>query len=253
MRVAIVMGVHNALDYAKRTLEQIMSTTEDVPLVIVDDCSDEEVSISLKHYAAGARLNTIYLYNPKQQLFTRTYNRGIRIAYQRWKPDLIVCVNSDLELKAGWLDWLIKGFANPSVGMVGYRDQFDPTIFSKKSYTEQKRPEYVTGHCLALRVKMLEEIGVFCETDITGRDSPELAPFKGQAHIGSDRILSWRANLAGWKTMYCNYPGCSHEAGKSWNHDLSWLSSFNLDPLWEPCDTLEEPKRYDDPSVCGAS
>lgn len=244
--IALVMGVHNAVEYADKVLLELDHLPQDVNFVVVDDASSPENAEHIRGMVHCFDMRQrIVLRNEKQQLFTRTYNRGIRYAYHNFHPEFIVCLNSDLDLKRGWLDWLIKGFVDPSVGMVGYRDNHDPDLFRKKSYTEQRRPEYVTGHCFGLRTKMLEEIGILCETDLTGRDSPELAPFKGQAHIGSDRILSWRANLAGWKTMYCNYPGCFHEGGKSWKHDLQWLTNFDLQPLWEPCDTLEEPVWYD--------
>jgi cellulose synthase/poly-beta-1,6-N-acetylglucosamine synthase-like glycosyltransferase len=95
---------------------------------------------------------------------------------------------------------------------------------------------------MLLRVEMLEQVGVFCETDTDGREDKALAHYHGQAHIGSERILCWKSMAAGWRTMYCNYPAVFHEAGKSWNHDLGWLNQFRLDPLWESCDTLDEPR-----------
>jgi GT2 family glycosyltransferase len=150
-------------------------------------------------------------------------------------------VNTDCDLRSGWLEALQSGLEDPQVGIVGYPEQPEAgEEWRRALYQEVHQPEYVTGHCLLLRMEMLEEIGVFCETDTTGRDIPELAHCHGQAHIGSDKMLSWRANAAGWKTLYCRYPGVYHEAGKSWGHRLDWLSEFRLESLWPACDTLEE-------------
>lgn len=68
----------------------------------------------------------------------------------------------------------------------------------------------VAGHCMLLRMQMLEEVGVLCETDTTGIQFPEFAQLGGQAHYGSDRMLCWRANRAGWKVLDCHCQLCDH-------------------------------------------
>lgn len=243
LTTAIVIPVHGAQAYIQRTLQAI----EDQglihsPLVIVDDCSDSDTAAFLQWYVLGCSDHrpVVYLRNERQQLFTRAVNRGIRYAYHApsWKPDYIAVVNSDVDLKPWWLRHLADALSrDDSLGLIGYTDSPET---KKAPVSKVKYPEYVTGHCLLLRVKMLEEIGVFCETDTDGRKSPELAGLKGLAHLGSDRILSWTANAAGWGTAYCNFQGLTHAAGKSWNHDLQWLANFDLQPLWQPCDTLNE-------------
>src|SRR5207247_1928710 len=98
----------------------------------------------------------------------------------------------------GWLAALRAGMQDPRVGLVGYCDRADG---QEPLLRELREPDYVGGHCLLLRLTMLEAIGIFCETDTNGSDSGDLAAFRGQAHYGSDRTLSWRANRAGWKTV----------------------------------------------------
>lgn len=242
MKTALVLPVHNALEYTTRTLNALSATLpEGVPVVIVDDASDSDTARLLQTYVLCR--NAFYLRNERQQLFTRTVNRGLRYLHHPPVYDAVAVVNSDCDLRPGWLDHLVQAMQiYPTLGMIGYRDQPDQAAFKKRSYTDVVFPGYVTGHCMLLRMKMLEQLGVFCETDLDGRDDPALKPFHGQAHIGSERILCWKSMAAGWHTMYCNYPVVFHEAGKSWNHDLGWLSQFRLDPLWEPCDTLDEPR-----------
>lgn len=250
LTTAIVIPVHNAQEYIERTLQRLEIQGEATnPLVVVDDCSGAETAAFLRDweqriragaYEAAFPRKFALLRNERQQLFTRTVNRGLRYAYHQWHPDFIAVVNSDCDLKPGWLRHLADGLSrDDSLGLIGYTD----TPEGKKALVSKvKYPEYVTGHCLLLRVKMLEEIGILCETDMDGNRSPELAGLKGLAHIGSDRVLSWTANAAGWGTAYCNFAGLTHAAGKSWKHDLQWLANFDLQPLWEPTDTLEEPQ-----------
>jgi GT2 family glycosyltransferase len=127
---------------------------------------------------------------------------------------------------------------NPRVGLVGYCECPDG---QEPALRELREPGYINGHCFLLRVRMLEEIGILCETDFTGVNSPDLAPYLGQAHYGSDRTLSWRANRAGWKTLDCHCRLCDHAGHASSPRDLTWLANFDLQPLWPPCDALENP------------
>lgn len=256
-KVAIVIPVHNALPYLQRTVNQIYTTTSaDVPLVLIDDASLEPTADwiqSLVHKKSSNQVPLKHLLtrkavsarNTRQQLFTRTSNRGLRLAYKNFSPDYIALINSDCDLRAGWLEGLLEWMA-PDVGLVGYRDAPPPEELYDET-EEKQSPDYVTGHCVLLRVVALRECGVFCETDINGSKDPGLFNLCGLAHIGSDRHLNYAFQAKGWRTLYSNRPGVYHEAGKSWkggSHNLGWLSQFQLSPLWEPCDVLDEPKWY---------
>jgi GT2 family glycosyltransferase len=228
-------------------LNSLDAVTLPTPVVLVNDASTPDVLKRLELFT-GWRPSTakaVCLTNHRQQLFTRTVNRGIRHAVHQWGAEAVAVVNTDCALRVGWLQELQKALKDLKVGMAGYWDNNFPDVDLKKHpFTEVRLPDYVTGHCFILRVEMLREIGVLCETDTDGRQDRTLAPFRGQAHIGSERILSWRANSLGWRTLYCNSPLVEHGNGKSWGRDLAWLSQFMLEPLWEPCDTLEEPRWY---------
>jgi GT2 family glycosyltransferase len=244
---SVIVPVHNALEYVKKSLPAVIDALEDNDtLFIVDDKSDIETKLYLQKMAhiaiSGKGIPTAIIDNSRQQLFTRTCNRGIRAAYHQFHPEIVVLVNTDCNLKTAWLAGIKDGFTDPGVGIVGYPDQPNGRA---PFFRIEMPPSYITGHCIGFRTKMMEQIGVLCETDTDGRGAPELAAYKGQAHIGSERILCWKANMFGWKTVYCHKTLVTHEAGKSWNHDLGWLANFDLQPLWEPCDTLMIPKFYD--------
>jgi glycosyltransferase involved in cell wall biosynthesis len=226
-----------------------MATCPQLPLIVVDDCSDEETYQWLRQFLLGecpgeTDYRRVLLRNERQQLFTRTVNRGIRWAYrlrQAAPPipiDFVAVVNSDCYLHDHWLQALLLGMGDPQVGLVGYCDRPDG---QEPPLRELREPDYINGHCFLLRMRMLEEIGVLCETDTTGVNSPDLAPYWGQAHYGSDRTLSWRANRAGWKTLDCHCRLCDHAGRGSSPGDVTWLSRFDLQPLWPPCDQLENP------------
>lgn len=246
--VAVVVPVHNALEHVQRSLASIVETCPRSPLVVVDDASGVETHEWMAGFLAasgGANWDgRVLLRNERQQLFTRTVNRGIRWAYGRASRgsdvaiQYVAVVNSDCVLTDNWLKALLLGMEDPRVGLVGYCDRADGW---EPALRESREPDYVAGHCMLLRMRMLEEVGVLCETDTTGVHNPDLAHLLGQAHYGSDRMLCWRANRAGWKTLDCHCRLCSHEGGASSSPEATWLTTFDLQPLWPPCDQLVHP------------
>jgi GT2 family glycosyltransferase len=243
MKTVLCVPVHNAVDHFKLLMEDIAATVaRSVPVILVNDCSDEQTVVSILAATmmfSGDRTMRM-LSNGRQQLFTRTVNRGIRCAYHEFGAELVYIINTDCRLENGWFEELTNAFLNPNVGMAGYWDEYPKDVdWAKKPFTEIKIPGYVTGHCFGLRLAMLKEIGVLSETDIDGRVDRNLAGLLGQAHIGSERILCNRANIAGWQTLYVNRPLVHHGQGASWGRNLGWLSQFKLEPLWEANDTLE--------------
>lgn len=247
--VVIVVPVYNALHHVQRCLPTLVRTCPGLPLIVVDDGSDGEAQRWLRSFLFGewpgeTDHHRFLVRDERQQLFTRAANRGVRWAYrlrQAAEPvtvDYVAVVNTDCELEENWLTALLLGMDDPEVGIVGFAD---PPDGLEPGLRETHEPDFIAGHCLLLRMSMLEEIGVFCETDTNGADSPGLAGLLGQAHVGSDRGLSWRANRAGWKTLCSHCLLCRHPGGGSWHNDLQWLSRFDLRPLWSPCDQLRHP------------
>lgn len=240
-RPVIVVPVHNALEHTQRLFTDLYATAWSLPWVVVDDASAVETSRWLNDEAlricchpnrsAEFRLTK----HARQQLYTRSANHGARIAQEEHSPDAILFLNTDCRLQPGWWQALVAGMnRDPHIGVVGYAEGPDG---KRPLYREQFCPEYVTGHCWLARVAMLDQIGLLCETDTDGRDSPELAAFHGQAHLGSERVLCTRAQSAGWRTLYCHAPLVEHGGGPSWHgRDLGWLNRFQPNWLWEPCD-----------------
>lgn len=242
----LVMPVHNALPYVQRSLQQLVPLLPKCPLIIVNDSSEKETADWLVQFHQEHALTTHLLHNSNQQLFTRTVNRGLRKAYSLYKPQSIAVVNSDCDLKEGWLEAMQQILhEHQDIGLVGYRDGTPEGL--EEPFEDVVAPTgYVTGHLILLRTQALLEVGVFCETELGGNRYPEYTHWHGTAHIGSDRDLSYRMRAGNWRTVYCNFPGVEHQGGQSWGsethvgHCLGWLASFNLIPMWEPNDSLDQ-------------
>lgn len=233
-----IVPVHNALPYVQQTLNDLINPEITTPcsMVVVNDSSGEETTQYLKSFAQN-NPNVTLLHNTAQQLFTRTVNRGLRKAWSLFRPKFLTVVNSDCRLQPHWDLFMSLIMEEQDIGLVGYRDSTPPDL--PDLYEDVRSPGFVTGHLLMLRTQALLEVGVFCESDTGGLLYPEYAPYKGLAHIGSDRHLCACMQKGGYRTVYCNEQGVEHEAGKSWGHDLGWLSQFQLVPMWEANDRLE--------------
>lgn len=235
-----VVPVHNAADYAKATLEWIINNHPELYLIVVDDHSSVETHTTIKNVLEKHPIADNYqlIVLEKQQLFTRAVNTGIRAAHKKGNFDYCFIVNSDCMLKENGFEELLKPFINDKdMGLTGYTDS---PQYSDEEFTLVESPHFVTGHFMCIKFEVFKKVGVFCETDLGGpfTNYPEFSSLKGLAHIGSDRYFSNLIRIYGYKTAYVNFPGVEHRAGQSWGHRLDWLSSFNLELLWEPYDTL---------------
>ena len=227
-KISIAVPVHNAQEHVSKLLECFdNSEARYVEKVFVNDSSDEHTTEMLLEYCSNR--NCQYLYNDKQQLFTRSLNRAIRACQPN--TDLYVCVNTDCELKPGWLNRLVSAYEkHPKSAIIGYPDgspndgegeqqAFYPSV--------PDHPDYITGHCFLVPKQAFKDIGVLCETDIN------------QAHIASERLWCWRAAKKGYEMYYVNSNLCVHDSGgPSWNRDLGWLYSFDYSTLWAGNDML---------------
>ena len=228
-----IIPVHNAHSYLAKTVAFLLTKYPKFPIVLVDDFSEPPISGFNPEDNEAYGIDVTILRNERQQLFTRTVNRGIRYAKENYNPNYYFVINSDCQFIDQPLEKLLQTLQNPEIGLTGYEDS--PQV-KDEEYTLVDFPNFVTGHCLGIKKELIETIGVLNETEDGTSPCifPELTQFKGLAHIGSDREYCYRALNAGYKVAYTNYPALNHEAGKSWKHDLNWLTNFNLEPLWEP-------------------
>ena len=227
--VSIVIPVHGATECLKNLIEDLdNSEAQHVDKIFVDDASTEDtLSPIIKYMRKDPKVQL--LRNEKQNLFTRTLNRGIRACSGYTK--YYCCLNTDVSLRPGWLNKLIETMNKyPNTAIVGYPDGKyveegpDEEVFfpEKTGYTS-----YVTGHCFIVPRIMFEKYGLFCETDIN------------QVHISSERLWCYKALSDGCRGFYVHSPLTEHDhGGASWHRDLGWLGRFDKTTLWEGRNTV---------------
>lgn len=110
-RVSIVIPVHDELVTTLECLAAIAAaTTGEYEVVVVDDASTPETARRL------AALDKVrYVRQDEQRGFGRTCNRGVEEA----RAELVVLLNSDTQVREGWLEPMLAPLASDDVGMVG--------------------------------------------------------------------------------------------------------------------------------------
>lgn len=176
MNVTVVIPVYNAFAEAIDCLQSVcVFTPEDVPIVVIDDCSSdgEFKNVLLWHLAKRIRIER----NEVNQGFPRTCNR----AFFEFAPDTdIILLNSDTLVTERWVEKLqCAAYSRPDVGTVTpltnngticsvpqfLSDNSIPEGFTLHSFSaiveKCSRRDYpvlptCVGHCLYLRRKPLD-------------------------------------------------------------------------------------------------
>jgi len=102
-RYDVIIPIRNNLPKVQETLRTLKETAYDKinRVILVDDCSDEQVSDWLYKFAVDCT-NVVYIRHNVQMWFSRTANDGICLARTEW----VFLLNSDLSLTQGWVEAL---------------------------------------------------------------------------------------------------------------------------------------------------
>lgn len=74
--LSIILPVHNALDYLKKTISSIKKNTyNEYELIIIDDASKKET----RDYIYNLKLKAIKIFNPSQKWVNYNWNIGVAI------------------------------------------------------------------------------------------------------------------------------------------------------------------------------
>ena len=203
-RVSIVVPVYGK---ALMTFTCLASVHAHTPpgtyeVIVVDDASPEPVADELAA-VRGVRFER----NPVNQGFIGSCNRGAEVAH----GEVVVFLNNDTIVTAGWLDALLACFDRwPRAGVVGakliypdgrlqeaggivWRDgsawnvgrDDDP---DRPAYNYVREVDYCSGACLAVRTALFRELGGFDRRFVPA--------------YYEDTDLAFAARAAGWKVLY---------------------------------------------------
>ena len=221
-RLSIIVPVYN--DY-RMTVNCLRSIHEhsagiDYEIVIADDCSTDRTR------SIDERMHGLRVARTTENLrFLRNCNQAAGAA----RGELLLFLNNDTAVTAGWLQELLRPFDDPRVGVVGPKLLFadgrlqeaggimwkdasawnfgrgdDP---SKPAYNYRRDVDYVSGACLMLRRSLWETLGGFDE---------RFAPAYYE-----DADLCFAAREAGWRVVYQPRAQIYHFEGVSNGTDLA--------------------------------
>lgn len=222
-RVSIVVPVHDQPELTLACLDSIGRAAGEIPfeIVVVDDASSEATAAALE-----ARSDIRLLRNRENLGFVRSCNRGAEEA----RGDLLCFLNSDTEVRPGWLEALVHTFEErPEAGLVGGRLLFpdgslqeaggilwaDGSAWNYGRGRDAAEPavgylrevDYCSGACLAVPTALFRALGGFDE---------HFAPAYGE-----DSDLAFRVRAVGRSVLYQPLAEVLHHEGASSGTDES--------------------------------
>jgi len=241
MKTAVLLVTWNGQAYVKPCLDSILGQAL-LPdsLWVVDNASADNTVAELEAYdeplmARGCRLTITR--NSSNLGFTKAANQGLRqIMAALPQPELAILLNQDTVLNSDWLQAIQDMFHRyPNAGAVGCRI-FYPDGLSLQhaggflerprmtgrhyghhqaddpAYHIEREVDFVTGAAMAVRVRALEQTGLFNEIFCPG--------------YYEDVDLCVRLKAHGWSVMYCPGAVLRHVESASFaSWDERWMLS----------------------------
>lgn len=183
----VVVCVHDSPDDVRACLSSVLPTLGAADgLIIVDDGSAEETKRLCEEVAAGAPDRVRLIRRPEGSGFCRAANAGIRVS----EADIVVLLNSDTIVPAGWIDRLAAcmrhhpriGLAGPLSNAGGWQSipalpdkgvvnnrvrSDDETLAAIQAFCADFAARYdapfvelLNGFCIAIRRTVLDEVGL---------------------------------------------------------------------------------------------
>ena len=233
-RVDVIVPVYNAIDHAKKCLEDLRRCSDgfEMRTIVVNDGSEEHVRDWLRDWSVRGSSRTLVEHKTNRG-YTRAVNSGIRAS----GAEFLVLLNSDTRVTPGWLQNCLRCmFSIPDVGLVGPLSnaaswQSIPSIHAQdgsgfavnpipagislrslakvvSALSERSYPEvtFLNGFCLVFRRSVIDSIGLFDE---------EAFP----TGYGEENDFCIRAHDAGFKLAIADDAFVFHAKSKSFGHD----------------------------------
>lgn len=215
-RVSIIIPTYNGFSLLERCVGSVRKHTPQPYEIIVADNGSEDGTVD---WCLRQKITTISL--ACNEGFPKACNKGMRLA----SGDMLVLLNNDTVVTAGWLDGLSKAlYCAPNVGIVGpvtnYASGSQQVTYSfdnldefhriaaevnKPDPAKWKPVDRVVGICFVFRRELMDEIGLLDE-----RFSP--------GHYEDDDYCL-RARRKGYKLLVCHDSLIYHEGSASFSRE----------------------------------
>lgn len=211
-QASIIIPTYNRAAYLPVCLEALAALKADpatFEIIIVDNnSSDNTWDVSLDFAQSYPTLRVRYTCETKQGA-SHARNRGVAEA----RGEILCFLDDDAPPSPEWLDALLEGFTDPTVGCVG-----GPAILD---YQGQKRPPWLHGDLQGLLsgyrlpytkptpVSSVHEFPFGCNMAFRRRLFNDLGPLRTDLGRSGDKVLAAedtemieRVHKAGWKVVY---------------------------------------------------
>lgn len=203
LRASIIIVSYNA---RQKLLACLASISSQLPrwceIIVVDNASSEGNAEAV----AASRPDVILIRSEKNLGFAAGCNLGV----QKSSGKFLVFINPDMLVEQGWLGALVApldgddhiGLVTGRILLLDHPERINAcgcdvhvaglilcrgTGRTKESYPQAEEVAAISGACFAIRRDLFERLGGFDEDMFL---------------YGEDTDLSWRARLAGWRTLY---------------------------------------------------
>lgn len=228
-KVGIIISSYNQKKLVQENIKKLGKTRyKNYRIYFVDDSGEGKISRKISKRFPKVKI----IVNSKNLGFSKSYNKGLKIAKKRYNPEWFLILNDDCELRdKNWLKNILKKTKEyPSAGIFGCKIIYpdgslqwglknkknyfyqNPGIKDKgSSFSEDGKTTEVLGAFMFIHKKVLQKVGYFDE---------KFSPFYGEE---SDLCL--RARKKGYDIMYLGSISLIHHRNKS-------ISKFSKEKIW---------------------
>ncbi len=229
-KVSIIVPIYNAVDDVKVCIERLIKYTDNkVDIILINDASpDKKVNVILEE--AKDVKNIRIFHNEKNLGFTKTVNRGIKLA----KDNDVILLNSDARVTPRWIEGMryalsldekiatvtpmsdrAGAFSAPKIGNEnalprGLEEEKYAVLFRRNALGLYPTVPTGNGFCMYIRRSCIDEIGIL-DANAFPRG------------YGEENDFCMRARKHGWKNIIDDKTYIFHDRQKSFEGEKDHL------------------------------
>jgi GT2 family glycosyltransferase len=219
-KVAIITSTFNQLELLQKCLNSLKKKTDysNFKVFVIDDSGLGEIGNSIKKEFKWVDV----IINKENLGFSKSNNRGIKIAIENYNPDYFLLLSDDTEIiEKNWLKKMVEvSESDKKIGIVGCKviypdgslqwffsngkihfDRVNKKLKDEKSTEVIKEVGDVIGACFLIKKEVIEKIGLLDE--------------KFSPAYGEDTDFCYRARKKGFKLFYVGTVKIIHYGSRS--------------------------------------